>query len=64
MAGQLIVIEGGASAELARVSGTPTSSAIPVQALANAHLSGAAVSLATVTAAGDGVPRSPYLQGG
>jgi hypothetical protein len=37
-AGQLILIEGGSSAELARVSGPPTSSAIPVQALGECPL--------------------------
>ncbi|HUY52672.1 MAG TPA: hypothetical protein VMV92_44390 [Streptosporangiaceae bacterium] len=37
-ADQLILIEGGSSAELARVSGPPTSSAIPVQALGECPL--------------------------
>lgn len=62
--GQLVLVDSGALAEILKVKAVAASSITTTDdGCVNAHGSGAAVALATVS--GDGVmPLSPYLAGG
>ena len=60
-AGQILVVDGGAVAELCVVTGAPSSGSVPVSALANAHTINTTVSVASFapTLAQDAVPNAP-----
>lgn len=61
-AGQVLVVDGGAVAEICQVTGTPTGTSVPVTPLNNAHTINTTVSLASLTPTLSGqeaVPNAP-----